>query len=295
MAKHVAFGPCQLDPENACLWRGTQMIPVTPKALAALRYLVDHPGRLVTKEALLEAVWPDTAVSDAVLKVRIGELRRALGDAVQTPRFIATVHRRGYRFIATVREVDPAQVRREAGSHPKTAADVSGQHPPSLFPMPPYFVGREAVVAQLHGCLAAAQRGARQLVFVTGEVGIGKTAVVEAFMARAAVDPQVRIARGQCIEHYGAGEAYLPVLEALGRLCRGPEHERLRALLHREAPMWLVQMPHLLNPDDREALQHEIRGATRERMVRELAEMLEVLTAERPLVLVLEDLQWSDY
>src|SRR5262249_54417931 len=178
---------------------------------------------------------------------------------------------------------------------PETAADAFAHRPPSLVPTPPYFVGREAVLAQLHGCLAAARHGARQLVFVTGEAGIGKTTVLDVFVARATVDPKLMIARGQCIEHYGAGEAYLPVLEALGRLCRGPEHARLRALLHREAPMWLVQLPHLLNPDAREALQREVQGATRERMVRELAETLEVLTAERPLVLVLEDLQWSDY
>ena len=61
-----------------------------------------HAGRLVTKEELLDACWPETAVSDGVLKVHIAELRKALGETGRTPRFIATVHRRGYRFVAPV-------------------------------------------------------------------------------------------------------------------------------------------------------------------------------------------------
>ena len=96
------FGPFRVDPANVCLWRGDQMISLRPKVFAVLAYLVAQAGRLVTKEALFEAVWPETAVTDAVLKACIREVRRALGDMAQSPRFIATVHRRGYRFIAPV-------------------------------------------------------------------------------------------------------------------------------------------------------------------------------------------------
>ena len=70
----------------------------------------------------------------------------------------------------------------------------------------------------------------RQVGFVTGEAGIGKTTVVDAFVAQVAGAPDLWLARGQCIEPYGAGEAYLPVLEALGQLCRGPDGERLGGL-----------------------------------------------------------------
>jgi len=69
-----------------------------------LHYLVTHPDRLVTTDTLLDAVWPETAISDAVVRIAIGELRRALGDTAQAPRFITTVHRRGYRFVAPVAE-----------------------------------------------------------------------------------------------------------------------------------------------------------------------------------------------
>ena len=101
-------------------------------------------------------------------------------------------------------------------------------------------------------------------------------------------------ARGQCIEHYGAGEAYLPVLEALGGCVEKQNGNEIIALLRQHAPSWLVQMPSLLSTEQLEELQRRTAGVTRERMLRELAEALEVITAERPLVLVLEDLHWSD-
>ena len=84
------FADFRLDLANACLWRGTQTIALTPKAFDVLHYLVTHPDRLVTKDTLLEAVWPETAISDAVMRIAIGELRRVLGDTAQAPRFIAT-------------------------------------------------------------------------------------------------------------------------------------------------------------------------------------------------------------
>ena len=106
------FGGFRLDPDNACLWRGAQAIVLTPKAFEVLHYLVTHPDRLVTKDTLLDAVWPETAVSDAVVRVAIGELRRTLGDTVRAPRFIATLPRRGYRF--SPRSLRPSPQMRQA-------------------------------------------------------------------------------------------------------------------------------------------------------------------------------------
>src|SRR5262249_44920039 len=98
------FGPFRLDPDHACLWCEAQALPLPPKAFAVLHYLVTHPDRLVTKEELLEAVWPETAVTDAVVRVAIAALRKVLGDTTQTPQYITTVPRRGYRFLASVAE-----------------------------------------------------------------------------------------------------------------------------------------------------------------------------------------------
>src|SRR5262249_24127327 len=136
--------------------------------------------------------------------------------------------------------------------------------------------------------------GRRQVIFVTGEPGLGKTTLVDRFLARVAASGQVSIGRGQCVEQYGEGEAYLPVLEALGHWCRGPGGQQVLTALQRYAPTWLVQMPALLTEAEQERLQRQVAGATRERMVREMAEALEALTTDRALVLVLEDVQWSD-
>lgn len=156
-------------------------------------------------------------------------------------------------------------------------------------------VGREAELAQLHACLEQTLIGQRQLVFISGEAGLGKSTLVKTFLDEARTKPGLWIGQGQCIEHRGAGEAYMPVLEALGRMGREPAGQTLISLLSRVAPTWLVQMPWLVRPEDFEALQKRVLAATRERMLREITEAVEILTAERPLLLVLEDLHWSDY
>lgn len=87
----------------------------------------------------------------------------------------------------------------------------------------------------------------------------------------------------------------MSILEALGQICRLPQRERLIALLRQQAPTWLMQMPWLLTPEDRERLPYELHGTTRDRMLREFAAVIDTLTATTPLLLVLEDLHWSDY
>ena len=97
--RQVTFGAFRLDRANRSLHRGLSVIPLRPKAFAILELLVARAGRLVTKEQLLAAVWPDTAVTDTVLKVCVREIREALGDDPDAPRFVETAHRLGYRFV----------------------------------------------------------------------------------------------------------------------------------------------------------------------------------------------------
>jgi len=124
---------------------------------------------------------------------------------------------------------------------------------------------------------------------------IGKTTLVDAFEHQAAADtPGLRIARGQCVEGYGGKEPYYPMLEALGQLCHGSAADSVVQVLAAQAPTWLVQFPALVKREQREKLQREIVGATRERMLREIADALETITAESPLLLVFEDLHWAD-
>ncbi len=273
--------PIRIEVENEWAWCGTRRLDLPPKVFAVLRHLVENPQRLITKDELLSAVWGQTVVSEAALTSCVRDLRKALGDASQTPRYIETVHRRGFRFIGPVAvAAGPAETPRPARTAPPTPAAP--------------FVGRDAELARLHALFATAAAGRRQLVFVTGEPGIGKTALVEAFLARLGDVPGLRIGRGQCVEQYGAGEAYLPVLEALGRLGREPGGPALVRVLKQYAPTWLAQLPALVADDDLEAVQRRAAGTTRERMLREMCDAVDAASNETPLVLVLEDLHWSD-
>jgi predicted ATPase len=155
-------------------------------------------------------------------------------------------------------------------------------------------VGRARALDELRACLARATRGARQLVFVTGEAGIGKTTTVEALIAEAAAADRLRIAHGRCIESHGPGEPFLPLLEAMTRLCLEPGGQTITRTLRRHAPTWLGQMPSVLAIAERSRLQRQSTGVARERMLRELTEAVEVLAESAPLVLWLEDLHWSD-
>jgi predicted ATPase len=253
-----------------------------------LNYLLARPGQLVTKEDLLDAAWPETFVGEGVLKVAIRQLREALDDDPKSPRFIETAHRRGYRFIGHIADVGQmARKDREAGSGKPVSASPSGA---AYYPR--RVVGREQPLSRMRGWFEKMLGGERQIVFVTGEAGIGKTALVDAF-AKSIASHRIRIRRGECLEQYGTSEAYLPILEAIGRLCR--EERELVDVLRAHAPMWLLQMPSLVTASDRELLSREVFGATRERMLREMGEALEALAADLPLVLILEDLHWSDY
>src|SRR4030095_5167140 len=104
-----------------------------------------------------------------------------------------------------------------AGATHRSAADAGGQPLRAASQAALSLVGRETELAQLHAFLERARDGQRQLVFVTREPGLGTPGLVEAFLSQIDGDEALRIGRGQCVELYGAGEAYLPLLEALGR------------------------------------------------------------------------------
>jgi tetratricopeptide (TPR) repeat protein len=158
----------------------------------------------------------------------------------------------------------------------------------------PKMVGRATELTQLNHWFEQTRSGTRRVIFVSGEPGIGKTTLTRAFADSLASDRAIRIGRGQCVDQYGAGEPYLPILEALTRLCREPGGEKLVEILHRIAPAWLAQMPSLVTTEDRARLQGLAHVTTQQRMLREMAEALEVIAAKTPLVLYLEDLHWSD-
>ena len=213
--RDLTFPPFRLDLANERLWRGSELLALRPKAFLLLRYLAEHPERLLTQEELLKAIWQHGYVSEGLLRGYIRKLRSALGDDAKNPRFIETAGGRGYRFIAPLLSIPPLP-------------SLSESSVPAALQPPSQFVGRDQELAQLHDALERALRGNRQVVFVTGEPGIGKTALIDAFLAQAAgAHEDLWVGRGQCIDHYGAGEAYLPMLEAFGGLARRVEGRAL--------------------------------------------------------------------
>jgi DNA-binding winged helix-turn-helix (wHTH) protein/predicted ATPase len=274
------FGPYRLESEPYRLWRGSEQIALRPKSLKVLAYLARRPGHLVTKEELREQVWGTRHVSDTRLRVTVHEVRAALGDGQHGPEYLETVPGRGYRFVTTseTSELDDA----------RSTLDVPLRGGPGPV------VGRGREMEYLVNRLREAERGERRLIFLSGEPGVGKTTLVNRFLEHLTGRSHTICAVGQCVMHHGSGEAYAPVLEALGRLGQDGSRHDLIWVLERCAPMWLVQLPALVDSEELEQLQHQVWGATRERMVRELNDALEQLTAKHTLVLILEDLHWTD-
>jgi predicted ATPase/DNA-binding winged helix-turn-helix (wHTH) protein len=284
MGQEVSFGRHRFDPGTGRLWAGRREVKLTPRAAAVLAALIERAGQPVTRADLFRSVWRDVVVGDAALTACIQELRGALDDDARRPRFIETRHRRGYRFVAPMALSAPPEG--AAGDSPSPTRP--GPRTPSLV------VGRDRELRELRACLERATGGDRQIVFVTGESGIGKTTAVEVLLAEAASGGRLRMAQGRCIETHGAGEAYLPLLEAMTRLCREPGGQPIARLLRHHAPTWLAQMPSVLGTSELRTLKRQTYGATRERMLRELAEAVEVMAEDVPLVLWLEDLHWGD-
>jgi len=107
--RSLLFPPFRLELGNERLWRGSQATVLRPKTFAVLRYLAEHAGQLVPTGVVLDAIWPGTYVSDTLVKDSIHELRKVLGDDAKRPRFIETVHRRGYRWVAPLTAALPVQ------------------------------------------------------------------------------------------------------------------------------------------------------------------------------------------
>ncbi len=273
----LKFPPFRLDLESGTLFKNEKAVAVRPKLWRVLCHLTARPAQLVTKEELLDSVWGETHVNEESVGQAVRELRQLLDDRDRVAQVIETVHGRGYRFIANLQDTSTASPTTGATKAPQSAK---------------VFVGRQFEKERLHAALQRARSGQRQVILVSGEPGIGKTWLIEEFLsevgAPASDGEGVRFGRGQCIEHFGQVEAFLPLREALGRLCTRPSGDDLIAALRELAPRWAAQIPgaRLERSRDDDAW-------TASRTLLNLAAALEA--QRRPLVLVLEDLHWADH
>jgi DNA-binding winged helix-turn-helix (wHTH) protein len=263
-ARIQEFPPFRLDLGNQCLWRIRtdgidERLSLTPKAFSVLRCLVDHAGSLVTEDQLLSAAWPDVCVQPEAIKAKIYEIRKILEDKPKSPRFIETLSKRGYMFIA--------RVGNETRSPRVTVGAASLK-----------VVGQDNQIRELKGCLQQALAGQRQIVFIAGENGVGKAALTDQFIRRVMTEISDRgIAHRQFFDGNKSPEPYSPILEAIGDLRRGCDGASLVQILSAQASTWLVQFPELVGNEQRARSRQENRGDARDRMLREIGEALERL------------------
>ncbi|MBO0612398.1 winged helix-turn-helix domain-containing protein [Thiothrix fructosivorans] len=272
----------QFDPANQSLHSVNGAIQLPPKAFAILDYLHQRPHQLVSKEELLSAVWPGLFVTDAVLKVAIADLRKILIDDPKQPRYIETVHRRGYRFV---------------GELPLLEAVALQQLTPiiSLPQIRETLFGRQQAFAHLQQDWDATQQGQRHIAFLQGEAGFGKTTLLSCWLAQQQANPEtVHMIKVQCLDQYGQSEAYQPFIDVMGYLLESSHQTYVKQLLKKYAPTWLIQLPIRYQEQECGVLKQELFGATQGRVLREFADFIENLSQYLPHLLVIEDLHWCD-
>ena len=269
----IELHPLRLDLRAGRMWKGERLVELRPKPWKLMLYMARRPGELLSKQELMDAIWPDTFVSESSLNQVIKDLRKALGDDARAPRFIETVHRRGFRLL------DPSD---------RTALTAAGEE---AKPSAPLF-GRSTELEVLINALDTARSSRAQMVFITGEAGIGKTSLVRQFLNRLAGESNLALGWGQCYDLHGESEAFLPILESIDRLARGSQGERVQRLLGKYAPSWLAQFPWMLNFGVE--IEPQLLASTPARMLREFCDFIEILAEPAPVLLWLEDLHWGD-
>ena len=269
----IELSPLRLDLKAGRLWKGEHTIELRPKPWNLLLYMAQRPGELLSKQELMDAVWPDTVVTESSLNQAVKELRKALGDDARSPRFIETVHRRGFRLLAP------------EDYTPLATAGEKAQ------PQQPLF-GRATELEFLANAMATARAGQAQFVFITGEAGIGKTTLVRQVLAGLDRASNLALGWGQCYDLHGESEPYLPILEGIDRLARGHRGEEVQRLLSQYAPSWHSLFPWMLSPG--QGISQPLLASTPARMPREFFDFIERLAEQRPVLLWLEDLHWSD-
>ena len=274
--QQIVLDPFRLDITNEQLWHGSQRLPLRPQAFAVLRYLAEHPNRLISKEELLREVWRGRYVSASTIRGCIREIRNALQDSTENARHIETVGRKGYRFTGNQHGVSRSAL---------TTADHNQR----------LIVGRNHDIEQLKQRLAQAEAGERQLILVRGEAGLGKSSLANLFIQEAGKDHKILVGRGRCVDQYGHSEAYLPIMDLLyDLLAQADAQDAVLSAMRRHAPSWLAQMTMFLGESERESLQQLLPGITQARLWQELNHLLITLADSQPLLLLIEDLHWCD-
>lgn len=302
-ARIYRFGAFRMDPAQRLLMHRGQPVALRGKAFDLLELLAGHEGQLVDKSELLAELWPGISVHENNVAVTVRSLRKALHEHDPALELIETVPGRGYRLARAVLPIVGAPAPVGAVSATAVSATALSATALSAAPRAPGhcepdraslgpFVARDAELARLEALWAAARGGAGQVVFVSGEAGVGKSALLQRFVQRALGQaPLALLLQGQCIPLFGLAEPHLPWREALASGLSSPGRAELLEALELYAPGWCARLPPALVDSSRPP--GEPRRAAHAGAL-ELVEALRAAASSRPLLVLLEDLHWAD-
>lgn len=270
------FADCVLDADRFELLRGGVAVSVQPKVLQLLLYLLEQRDRTVTKEEILDAVWPGVATGESSLTRAISLARDAVGERGRGEAIVRTVRGRGYRLAAPV----------SIESAPPKDGDVAASAD---------FLCREKELALARDALLESLAGRGQLLLLTGEPGIGKTRLASE-LARIARARGALVCWGRCHEGEG-GPAYWPWIQILRDLLDEAGPAALAARAAAAASDLAEILPELrghLPPGAGARASAVLPEQARFRLFDGIARLLAATAAEQPLLLVLDDLHCAD-
>ena len=270
------FGRFTLDLQRRELRAGRDRVPLQPRVFELLCYFAAHPSRAISRDELLAQVWSDASVTDGSLTKAVRVLRAVLSRDPALREAVETVRGHGYRFSADVESAD-TQDR-------FTPLDAARGRP---------FVGRAAELAKLAELASQVRQGGRRFVLIVGAPGSGKSALAQKAVEAAAAD--FLVGEGQCIERFGEQAPYLPIAEATLNFARSDpdsRRSRIRSIVQRAAPSWRAQLPALFPEDALELDPIEPQPA---QMARQILDAIEMIGAQQPTILVVQDIQWADH
>jgi len=265
------FDDFRIDSGLFLLSKQGQPQPITPTVFRILLLLLENAGRIVTKEELISTVWSDSFVEEGNLNRNVSTLRKALGERPSDHRYIETIPKTGYRFVFPVKRID--------------YQPATNRIPNSLSPIRRRLTGRTNERQTLLTAYQEMKAGRGGIVCLSGEVGIGKTALVDAFLSELSDRGEAfHLARALCSEPMTEAESYGPFLECLNSLVKV---ESIARSVRENAPSWQRE----LGRADTEASASTANGG---RMKREMGEFLKETSAVHPMILVLDDFHWAD-
>ena len=279
------FGGFSLDTATELLWNKDVTITIAPKTYRLLLYFLQNPERLISHEELFSSVWEGRCVDDSAIRLAVNALRKALQDNPKLPEYILTVHKKGYRFTAKLSiHVALATIKAELSNplHYRDQTQGLPVHPEH---------GQH--LAELVQALLQSSNGERRLIFLQGEQQVGKTSLLNSFLA-SVHHSELSVLRARCVQMHGNPEPFMPLLEALERQCREVHGKLLIEQLGELAPSWLTQMSNVLSADELAMLQLKGSQIATLRMLREGAELIERLSKDMTFILILDNAHWSD-